>query len=199
MSFNPFSALTSKIFGGVSLVLLIVCGVLLARGNHYRAKADSWESAAKAQQQAVIAVAAAAQAKAIAQKITTENTTADLARRADHAEDQLDALRASADRFAAARRPHGVLCGAAAARSASGGPAPASEGDPAPDRDRPGADAVVLTRDEWDQLVANSLRLERVRQWGSTLIREKLALPEVEFGREEVQPRAASNVEVIQP
>lgn len=129
--------------------------------------------------------AAQAEAKRLAEeaKARTEAQYADLARRADNAENETAGLRAASGRFAAARRLSGP-CQFAASGSASGQAPAAPEGGPAPDRDRPGADAVVLTRPEYDQLVENSIRLERVRLWGESLIKADLALPEPAFGKD---------------
>lgn len=63
MPFNPFSALTSKILAGVSLALLIACGIQTLRANHYASKArncaiereNDRKSYALAQVQAAIA------------------------------------------------------------------------------------------------------------------------------------------------
>lgn len=155
----------------------LLCMILWLRGNAWENAAGRWKDAHHAQEKALVATAAAAKAKAIAARIATENKTAELARRADNAEAQVDDLRAAADRFGTSRM-RSSLCGPARSRSA-----PASEGSPAPDRDGPGADALVLTRSEYDELVSNSIRLERVRQWGQSLVTEGLAVPEVEFGR----------------
>lgn len=131
-------------------------------------------------------IAAQATAKAEQERVNDENEQrqAELARRADNAEleagelrRKVDGLRAASDRFANARGMRG-LCEGAPGRS--GAPA---QGDPADDRDGPGADLVVLTRPEYEEAVANSIRLERVRQWGQSLITEGLAIPVAEFGQ----------------
>lgn len=44
-----------------------------------------------------------------------------------------------------------------------------AQGEIAQDRDRPGADAVVLERTDYDILVANTVRLQAVREWGLSL------------------------------
>ena len=108
--------------------------------------------------------------------------TARLAREADNASDQILALRSASDRFAGAR---GLsrFCGPAAAQGLAGRSAEDAPLGSPEDRDGPGADAVVLTRPEYDEFVANTLRLERVRRWGETLIEAKRAIPEVEFGK----------------
>lgn len=157
-------------------VLAIALALTFVWGKAGWRSADSWQLAHKAQKAAYVAAAQAATAKAIAARLRTETQYAELARKADHAE--IPDLRAAADRFAATRRVRAeATCGA------SSGPAATAPAGPAPDRDRAGADAVVLTRPEYDDLVSNSIRLERVRQWGETLIAAELAVPEVEFGK----------------
>lgn len=156
------------------IALALACAWL--RGNHYQHDRDAWKSAFTTQKSAYVAAEAAASAKAIAAKIRTENQSAELARKADHAETIVDDLRAAADRLATRRVRPAATCGAP---SGAASPAPAG---PSPDRDGLGADAVVLTRPEYDELVSNSLRLERVRRWGESLIAAKLAVPEMEFG-----------------
>lgn len=184
MPFNPFSPLTAKIFGGASILLLIALALTFSWGKAGWRTADSYKLAHRLQKEAYVSAQAAARDKALAQHIRTENRYAAMARKADNAESKLDsALLDAAARFAAAR---GVR--AEAPRCAPGGSAAPGQGDPAPDRDGPGADAVVLTKPEYDAFVANTLRLERVRRWGDGLIMEKLALPEAEFGAEAARP-----------
>ena len=180
LGINPFSALTAKIFGGSTVLLALALALTLAWGKAGWRNAKSYETALTMQQAAMEAAQAAAQARAMAAKISAENESAELARKADNAEDQVSDLRAAAVRFADARgvRTEAPRCEPGAAPS----PAPI---DPAPDRDGPGADAVVLTKPEYDAFVANSLRLEQVRLWGESLIRADRAIPAVEFGQPE--------------
>lgn len=184
MPFNPFGPLMAKIFGGASVLLLVALALTFSWGKAGWRTADSYKLAHRLQKEAYVSAQAAARDKELAQHIRTENRYAAMARKADNAESKLDtALLDAAARFAAAR---GVR--AEAPRCAPGrSPAP-GQGDPAPDRDGPGADAVVLTKPEYDAFVSNTLRLERVRRWGDGLIMEKLALPEAEFGAEAARP-----------
>lgn len=157
-------------------VLAIALALTFAWGKAGWRSADSWQLAHKAQKAAYVAAEQAAAAKAIAARLRTETQYAELARKADHAE--IPDLRAAAAAFADSRRVRtAVACGA------SSGPAAPTPAGPAPDRDGPGSDGVVLTRPEYDDLVSNSIRLERVRRWGETLITDELAVPEVEFGK----------------
>ena len=50
-----------------------------------------------------------------------------------------------------------------------------AQGEIAQDRDRPGADAVVLERADYDILVANTVRLQAVREWGLELVKAGVA------------------------
>lgn len=147
---------------------------------------DGWAKEQVARQTDREAYAAAqveAQRLAAEAKAKTEAQYADLARRADNAENETAGLRSTAGRFAAARSLSGACKPAAAGGASSQAPA-APEGGPSPDRDGPRAYAVVLTRPEYDQLIDNSIRLDRVRQWGESLIKADLALPEPAFGKE---------------
>lgn len=174
MPFNPFSALTSKIFGALSLALLLACAALWWRGNHYEHKLDA------ARQTIAEMTAAQKVADAEQKRVNDESQRrqAELARKADNAENEagelrkeLEGLRAAADRFRASRSVR-ALCGSAPSQAS----APA-EDHPAGDHDRPGADLVVLTKPEYEQAVANSMRLWRVQQYGQSLITEGPAIP----------------------
>ena len=120
MSFNPFSALTSKIFGGALIVALLWGAAMLVRGNQWRAtarKADATLALVKPAQD--LALAKARQAIA-----DTEARYKDHANEADanHAAAIADA-RTDADRYIAAHRV--PACPASAPR---GSPAPAQGG-----------------------------------------------------------------------
>ena len=51
-----------------------------------------------------------------------------------------------------------------------------AQGEIAQDRDRPGADAVVIERADYDILVANTVRLQAVREWGLELVKAGVAV-----------------------
>lgn len=173
----------TKILGGSTFLLVIALGLTFAWGKSGWSLAETRDVQMKAQKATFVAMIREAAFKAEAARLATENKYAQLARSADNANAENDRLRSAAGRFADARRVRSGL----ACRPPGGAAAPA-EDRPAPDRDGPGRDpvgdgAVVLTRPEYDQFVANTLRLERVRLWGESLIRQDLAIPEVEFGR----------------
>lgn len=178
MPFNPFSALTAKIFGGSTVLLAIALALTFAWGKAGWRSADSYELAFKTQKTAMEAAQSAALARAQAANIRAEIETADLARKADYAENEVVDLRAAADRFRDARS-----LWAQAPRCAPGGPASAAPAGPAPDRDGPGDDAVVLTKPEYEQFVSNSVRLEKVRLWGESLILTKRAVTADDFAK----------------
>jgi len=159
----------------VCVALAIACLSLWLWGRARHAAADRWEAKALAERDNHRAtkanVRAAQEAAAVASRkarLATEAQFRQLAERADHAEQDLAAARAAADRFADARR---VQVGAGgAAGGTPGNPGASGQDRPPEDRDGPGADAVVLTRSEFDQLAGNTLRLEQVRRWGQSLI-----------------------------
>ena len=159
-------------------ILVLALGLSIAWGKAGWRSSHQWKSAYQAQEAATRAVSAAAKAKAERARIETENRYALLAAKADADSAALDRLRDSSRSFAMSRSLR-----AACLADRSGGTLAPGEGDPTKDRDGPGADAVVVTRPEYEQFVANSIRLEQVRQWGDSLVREGLAVPEVGFGK----------------
>lgn len=61
-----------------------------------------------------------------------------------------------------------------------------AETDTAPEGgDGPGVppEYIAVSRNDFDILVENSLRLEAVKRWGDKMVQDKLAIPEVEFGK----------------
>ncbi len=100
--------------------------------------------------------------RSLAAKAAAESRYKELSDNADHEADRLRIdLRNAADRYADA---HGVRT-ACTASSASSGTVAAAKDSIAPDRDGPGADAVVLSRDDFDTLTGNTARLVAVREW----------------------------------
>lgn len=60
-------------------------------------------------------------------------------------------------------------------------PAAPTQDQPAPLDNGPGPEAVVVGRTDYDILVENTVRLEAAHQWGQSLVKDELALPEVGF------------------
>lgn len=177
MPFNPFSALTSKIFGGLSIVLLLALGVQTWRVDHYRDDRDQWKLAFNNQKAAYVAAQEAAKAKAIAAKLTAEAAYRQEAEKTD-AEYQtaLAAAQRASDAYVARMR-------AEAARGASGRPAAPAPSDGPESPDRPGSDAelVAVTRDDFEIMVENSVRLKAAHDWTKTL--NVGPAPDPAFGR----------------
>lgn len=175
-----FAAPIAKVAGGLILALTLACAGLWIWGRAGHAASDRWEAKALAERDNhritkdnFAAAQAAAAAAARAARLAVEQTSRQLAERADH--EDLVAARAAAARFADARRLQERSRSAPA--GAAGGAGAAGEADSAASGDGPGADAVVLGRGEFDTLVGNTLRLERVRRWGEQLITANLAVP----------------------
>lgn len=147
------------------LLILIVAGLWL-RGNILGADRDKWRKAAQDQQTAFTKASVEAALRAEADRIATEAKSATNARKADNViPPSVTHQRASADRYADAHR----LRPETYCRLSGQADAPPANGI-APDRDGPGPDAVVIPRADFDQLRDNTLRLERVRQWGESEI-----------------------------
>jgi hypothetical protein len=180
-----FAAPLAKAAGGIILALALACAGLWLWGRAGHAAADRWEAKAiaerdnhRATKANVQAAQAAAAAAARAARLATEEHSRRLAERADHAEEDLADARAAAVRYADAHRvPVGT--GSAAGGSASHTGA-AGQADAAARGDGPGADAVVIERSAFDQLVSNTLRLEQVRRWGQSLIDAGFGVPMAE-------------------
>lgn len=167
MPFNPFSALTSKIFAGASLALLVACALLWFRLWQVERDRDSWRLAHKAQREATEAVAQAARAKALAAKIEAESQSIRKAERADHDLASLrNQVRAANARYAAAHRLRPEVAGAA-----PGGPAAATDdhGPEGPDGPGAGAELVAVSQRDFDILVDNTARLIAAHQWAKSL------------------------------
>jgi hypothetical protein len=108
----------------------------------------------------IVAAERAAAAKAAEEQRSLQN-----AERTDSAyQTELARLRDLAGRYASANRVRTK----AAYSPPSGTPAPADDHG-SQGSDRPGADAVVLDRDDFDIMVENSVRLKAAVEWAKTL------------------------------
>lgn len=168
MTFNPFSVLTSKIFAGLSLALLLVCVGLLIRGNHYRGQRD----AARTELAAVIDAGKRAHAAQLAENKRVSDAykgAADNAER-NHGESRV-LVRDATDRYSAAHR----------VRSCPSSP---GNGDPAPKAGDPpvhadAADPILVAVPERDLRLAgdNYAYARSCYDWGQMLIAKGLAEP----------------------
>ena len=174
---NPFSVLTSKIFGGLSVLLLVLLGVQTLRANHYHADRDRWHTAFDAQKAAYVAEQKAALAKAIAQKIETENRYAVIARQADAEREESNRLRSAANEYARTHRVRwspDLSTGQSAA--AAQGDAPAR--DDGPDRS---TDWIAISPADYGRYNQIVDRMQRVKQWADDLQSAGLAMPDPTF------------------
>ncbi|WDF73492.1 hypothetical protein [Novosphingobium sp. KACC 22771] len=148
------------------IILIALVAGLWLRGNLLGADRDKWRKAAQDQQTAFTKASVEAALKAEADRIATEAKSATNARKADNViSPSVTHQRAAADRYADAHR----LRPETDCRLSGQADTPPTNGA-APDRDGPGPDAVVIPRAHFDQLRDNTLRLERVRQWGESEI-----------------------------
>jgi hypothetical protein len=176
---NLFSPLLAKIMTGVSLALALALGVQTLRVGHYRAKAEACATARENDRRAYAAAAKEAEAKAIAQKIATENRYAELARESDARAASRERMLAGAAAYAQRHRVRAE----AVERAPGQAGAPGEADTPAqPDGPAPASEMVAVARPEFDELVAAAIRAEENRQWAESLIRENLAIPEAQFG-----------------
>lgn len=162
----------------VALVAATVWGWL---GHRSAAKwhrvADSTEIARKADRREYRAAQVQAEAAQIAANLATEAATARKARKADYDyQAALNDARGLAGAYASRMRV------TAACRPARVAGAPAEDG-PAPGGDGPGdgTDMVAVTREDFTTLTDNTIRLQAVHDWGQSLVKDGLAMPEVGF------------------
>ncbi|CDO36069.1 hypothetical protein [Novosphingobium sp. KN65.2] len=112
MPFNPFSALTSKIYGAIALMLLTALAIQTIRIDGFLWIDGLTDKLADRDKTIAEMIAVQEVAKAEQERVNDENEQrqAELARRADNAEleagelrRKVDGLRAASDRFADAR------------------------------------------------------------------------------------------------
>ncbi len=165
-----FGQLGTRIFGGLSIALLIACFGLWLRGNHYEGQRDK----ARTELAQMQAANREATAKQKAQNLAVE---AAYKRKAEETDAQyqkaLDSARSASERYALNHRVPAYHRG--------GGPVAPAPDQPAPSPDGPRTDAVVVSRDDFDIMVENSVRLQAAHDWAKTLTQDPL--PDVEFGQ----------------
>jgi hypothetical protein len=159
-------------------------GRLWRWGRAGHAAADRWEAKAmtdrdnhRANKANVSAARAAAAEAARAARIATEEQSRRLPKGPTMLNKTSQTLALLLPPYADARRlPVGAGTAAGGSASVAGA---AGQADAATRGDGPSADAVVLDRCIFDQLVSSTLRLEQVRRWGHLLIDAGLAQPAV--------------------
>lgn len=162
--FNPFSGLTAKIYGGVAVAALTFAAVQTVRIEGLLFIDGYKDEVAALRKKVSDMETASDEAWMLAQKqvAETEAHYTNLAKENVRVETEIrtvyrDRAGAYADRMRADQ-----VCRAPAT--------PTPGGDPAPLGDRPGPDAVVLGRADFDILVGNTARLEAVHNWAEELI-----------------------------
>lgn len=165
--------LGTRIFGTLSIALALVLGVQTVRLH----SAQNHVARLNAEIAAIMSAQEAAKLKAEAARKQTETTYQEIARHADERAAQAYANgRDAASRYADLHRVRPAACGP------SSGPASPAVPDPSGDHNELGPDAVILSREDFDRLNANTLRLQQVHEWGERLMDEGLAMPAPEFG-----------------
>jgi len=162
--FNPFSSLTAKIYGGVAVAALTLAAVQTVRIEGFLFVDGYKDEVASLQKKVSDMETASNEAWMLAQKqvAETEAHYAKLAKENARAETEIRTVYRDRGSAYADRMRADQVCRAPTA-SASGG-------DPAPLGDRPGPDAVILGRADFDILVGNTARLEAVHNWGEEMI-----------------------------
>ena len=179
--FGFWSTLKRGITSGVSWLmastthlLIALCAVLALWGGWERHRASKWHriatsaiNAAAAQRRAYDAASAANARALAAQNQAWEAKSTKLAKDADNAETELRA-RAGALNVAYADRMR--------ADKVCIGPAPGpGQTDLAKGGIRPGSDAVLVGRADYNILTGNTLRLQAVHDWAAALVKDGLA------------------------
>jgi hypothetical protein len=155
-------------------LLAVAFALQTLRANHYAAKAETCAIARKNDRKAYELASKEAEARAVAQKQAVEASYRAKAERTD--DDYQTALsRAQRASDAYARRMRAQVSGGASGSTPASSPSDGPEGP-----DRSGSDAVVVTRDDFDILVENSVRLEAAHQWAKTLAEP---IPDPAFGQ----------------
>lgn len=158
LRFNPFSALTSKIFGGIAIAALTFGAVQTIRIEGLKVWPLEIEGYAAANARLTADIAAIkraqieAEAKQAAQDQTEFSEKTQLAEQIDDLSEQAhDAARAAVAAYA---RDHPVrLCRQTSDGAASGSGSAGLPGDPGPPADgNPAADLVAITRADLDTL-----------------------------------------------
>lgn len=169
MMFNPFSALTSKIYGGLAIAAIVFAGVQTVRIDglwFIDGYADKLADANKTIKQMEQASKDATAAQIALNKQVTDKQT-QIAKDADNDQTTRRDIADRSNDYANRMRAENYC------RKASATP----EDNSSQDRDPASADAVVLSRADFDTLTDNTARLVEVREWGQRLIQADLAVP----------------------
>jgi hypothetical protein len=166
-----FSQLGTRIFGGLSILLLTALAVQTIRADHYHDKAESCEAGRKAEREAYAAAQVEAKAKQDALNSSIRATYKAAAEETDreHAK-ALQVAHSAAERFIAGRLlPR--------AQGATGRPGAAAQGAGSGVPDEPAADAELVAVTAGDVRVCSGAYeyAASAHQWAQRLIREGVA------------------------
>lgn len=168
---NPFSALTSKIYGGVAIGALAVAGMQTARIEGFLF-IDGFKDDLAERERVIATLEAQSAANLAAQQAQKEAWEAKLDQLSkenrEHEARLRDVLGTRAAAYADRMRLDKVC------RSQAN---PAADPDPSPVDNEPGGDAIVLDRRDYDTLIENTVRLKAVHDWGNDLIKSGQAKP----------------------
>lgn len=166
---NPFSALTSKIYGGIAIAALTFGAIQTVRIDGmffidgYVDKLAARDKTIKDMEKA----SKEATAAQIALNKAVTNKQADIARKADNDETYRRDIADRSSGYASRMSAQGYC-------KQTDSPSESSDTESGI---RPGADAVMVSRSDFDILTGNTARLLDVKSWGDALIQEGLAVP----------------------
>jgi len=175
--FNPFSALTSKIFGGIAIAAISFATIQTVRIEGFWF-IDGFKQDLKEKDREIAErdAASAANLAAAQQQVRDMETKFMIQVQENiHVENDLRAAMGARSAANADRMRFDKVCRLT--------PAAAREDHPAPEPDSPGADAIVVERRDYDTLVENTVRLQAAHEWAVGLIKADSAVPDPAFGR----------------
>ena len=168
--FNPFSAITSKVYGALAVFFLGLALIQTARIEGFLFWDGLYEQLGDARDTiaGMKITSENARTQQIALNKAVQGKQTEIARLTDENETNRLKIASAADAYARRMR-WGNHCPAKANT--------APESDPSEGGDRPSEDAVILSRADFDILNANTGRLMDVNAWGSKMVAEGLATP----------------------
>jgi multidrug efflux pump subunit AcrA (membrane-fusion protein) len=171
LSFNPFSALTSKIFGGVAIAALAFAAVQTVRIEGFPfIKGFKQELAEK--DRTIAQMESASAANLAAQQAQVKQTEAAFVKQAEITNAKQEALEADYRRRLAAYAGRMRLESGCVSPTSTSGEGPVAPVDHGPGE---GAGLVAIRQDDLETLVENTARLQAVHQWGERLVADGLA------------------------
>jgi hypothetical protein len=168
MMFNPFSAITSKVYGALAVFFLGLALIQTARIEGFLFWDGLYEQLGDARDTIAGMKIASENAgkEQLALNQAVQSKQDQIARLTDENETNRLKISSAADAYARRMR-WGNHCPAQTNT--------APESDPSEGGDRPSEDAVILSRADFDILNANTARLMDIKAWGDKLIGEGLA------------------------